>query len=129
MGKTKKLNKKDLNELKKLLIQQQMLIQGDVSMLEEDMDSSRKSSGSFSKIPTHPSDVGGDNYEQDFTYERIEAEGNELIEIRDALKKIETGSYGVCEMCNSNIRKSRLKAIPYCKYCITCQEEAEKQQL
>ena len=50
-------------------------MEGDVYMIEDDSNSSRQSSGSFSKIPTHPSDIGGDNFEQDFTYERIEAEG------------------------------------------------------
>jgi len=126
-AKPKKLTKKEMTQFRKLLIQQLEMVEGDVSMLEEDMDSSRRSSGSFSKIPTHPSDIGGDNFEQDFTYERIEAEGMELKEIHNALNKITEGSYGVCERCNTNIKKRRLKVIPYCKYCITCQEEIEKE--
>lgn len=125
--KAKKLTKKDISQLRELLIQNLKIIEGDVSMMEEDMNSSRQSSGSFSKIPTHPSDIGGDNFEQDFTYERIEAEGIEIEEIRQALDKMEEGSYGACEKCGSNIRKQRLKAIPYCKYCISCQEQVEKE--
>ena len=127
-AKPKKLTKKDMSQFKELLIQHLKVMEGDVSMMEDDLNSSRQSSGSFSKIPTHPSDIGGDNFEQDFTYERIEAEGIEIGEINDALKKIKEGSYGVCERCDSNIRKQRLKAIPYCKFCITCQEEVEKEQ-
>ena len=126
--KQKKLTKKDVSQLRELLLQHLKVMEGDVSMMEDDLNSSRQSSGSFSKIPTHPSDIGGDNFEQDFTYERIEAEGIEIGEINDALKKIQHGSYGVCERCNTNIRKQRLKAIPYCKHCITCQEEVEKEK-
>ncbi len=127
MGKVKKLTKKDLNELKDLLLSHQAQIQGDVRSIQDDIDSARGSSGSFSKVPTHPSDVGADNFEQDFTYERLQAEGYELADIKTALSKIEEGQYGVCEECGENIKKMRLKALPYCKYCISCQEKIETQ--
>ena len=121
----RKLTKKDLTELRERLIMHLKQLQGDVAMMEEDIDSSRKSSGSFSKIPTHPSDIGGDNFEQDFTYERIQAEGDELGDIQKALDKIEAKTDGVCEMCGCNIPKQRLLALPFCRYCIECQEKEE----
>jgi DnaK suppressor protein len=129
MGKSgKKLNKKDLKEFKGLLLKHMAFIEGDVAMMEADIKSNRASSGSFSKIPTHPSDIGGDNFEQDFTYERIEAEGFELRDIKKALDKIEDKSFGICEMCEIYIPKRRLRAIPYCKHCIECQEISESQK-
>lgn len=122
----KKLTKKEVAKFKDLLLQHKRFLLGDVEMMEEDMDSTRQSSGSFSKIPTHPSDIGSDNFEQDFTYERIEAEGFEIKDINKALKKTEKGTYGICEMCNARIPKKRLQAIPYCQHCIECQEKTEK---
>ncbi|MCM8771079.1 MAG: TraR/DksA family transcriptional regulator, partial [Candidatus Omnitrophica bacterium] len=46
--------------------------------------------------------------------------------IQDALKKIEEGTYGICEECKNLIAKARLKAIPYARLCLKCQEKKEK---
>jgi DnaK suppressor protein len=41
-------------------------------------------------------------------------------EIDDALRKLERGSYGVCETCGQKIIKARLEALPYARQCIAC---------
>jgi DnaK suppressor protein len=41
-------------------------------------------------------------------------------EIDRALEKLELGTYGVCEKCNENIPKERLKALPYAALCVKC---------
>jgi DnaK suppressor protein len=41
-------------------------------------------------------------------------------EIDDALRKLERGTYGVCETCGQNILKARLEALPYARQCIAC---------
>jgi DnaK suppressor protein len=41
-------------------------------------------------------------------------------EIDKALEKILVGTYGVCEKCNENIPKERLKALPYASLCVKC---------
>ncbi|NPA04378.1 MAG: RNA polymerase-binding protein DksA [Epsilonproteobacteria bacterium] len=51
----------------------------------------------------------------------------ELEEIEYALKKIEKGEYGICEMCGEPIKPLRLKIKPYAKYCIVCREIIEKE--
>jgi len=45
-----------------------------------------------------------------------------LKEIDQALKRFAVGTYGVCEGCGEEISASRLKAIPWARYCVTCQE-------
>ncbi len=50
----------------------------------------------------------------------------ELKEIEEALKKIEEGEYGICEMCSEPIKPLRLKIKPHAKYCIICREIVEK---
>jgi DnaK suppressor protein len=52
---------------------------------------------------------------------------NELEEINIALKKIDEGNYGICEMCDEPIGKERLLIKPYAKYCIICREIVEKE--
>jgi DnaK suppressor protein len=52
----------------------------------------------------------------------------ELEEIEIALKKIENGTYGICEMCEEPINRERLLIKPHAKYCIICRETIEKEE-
>jgi DnaK suppressor protein len=47
-----------------------------------------------------------------------------LREVQDALHRIEQGTYGVCYECEEPISAKRLDAVPWAKYCVTCQERA-----
>ena len=49
-----------------------------------------------------------------------------IAQIDEALRKIEDGSYGVCEMCGQLIRKQRLEHLPFARTCMECQSEVEK---
>jgi len=51
----------------------------------------------------------------------------ELKEIEAALKTIEDGTYGICEMCDELIAIGRLKAKPFAKYCTVCREIHEEE--
>jgi len=51
----------------------------------------------------------------------------ELKEIEAALKAIEDGTYGICEMCDELIAIGRLKAKPFAKYCTVCREIHEEE--
>ena len=44
-----------------------------------------------------------------------------------ALEKIRLGTYGKCEKCEGEIGIKRLEALPFAEYCISCQEEEERQ--
>jgi len=54
---------------------------------------------------------------------------NELNQIEDALKKINAGTYGICDMCGVNIPIGRLKAKPFAKFCTECRTVYEQEQL
>ena len=43
--------------------------------------------------------------------------------VEEALDRIDSGDYGVCLSCEENIPEKRLKALPWARYCVTCQEE------
>lgn len=43
-----------------------------------------------------------------------------LIDVDRALAKLESGTYGRCEQCGSDIGEARLEAMPATRYCITC---------
>lgn len=48
--------------------------------------------------------------------------------IESSLKKIEIGSYGICERCHTEIPEGRMQAIPYTPYCVNCQSIIEKKR-
>jgi DnaK suppressor protein len=49
--------------------------------------------------------------------------------IAEALRRIEDGTYGTCAECDEPVSEKRLAAIPWAKYCIRCQELADKSNL
>ena len=53
-------------------------------------------------------------------------ERHELDEIREAEARLETGTFGVCEVCHGTIPLPRLRAVPWARYCVSCQARGEK---
>ena len=91
------------------------------------MKSQKDISGDMSGHGLHMADVASDNYERDFNLGIVSNERKIVMDIDDALKRIDEGTYGVCEMCKKPITKSRLKAIPYARYTKECKEKLEKE--
>ena len=60
--------------------------------------------------------------EQDVTVLTANLRSRTLKEIERALARCAGGTYGVCEACDEDISPARLKAIPWARYCVTCQE-------
>lgn len=56
----------------------------------------------------------------------IDLRKDTLEKIELALRKLEEGSYGVCEDCGEEINEARLKALPFAVYCIECKEKREE---
>jgi DnaK suppressor protein len=76
----------------------------------------------------HQADAGSDAYDRDFALSMLSKEQGSLYEIDEALKRIEDGSYGVCELCQKPIKHDRLEALPFTRYTVDCQAELEKRQ-
>jgi len=60
--------------------------------------------------------------EQDVTAVTANLRSQTLKEVNRALARCVGGTYGVCEGCGEEISAGRLKAIPWARYCVTCQE-------
>ncbi|SRR5712691_9227334 len=123
------LKKTEIAEFKALLLNLQARLRGDVQHLADGALNRGEGNGD-SKSPTHIAELGTDNYEQDFSLRFVENEQEILEQIALALKRIDDGTYGLCEKCleegkppaKAIIVKERLKAIPYCRVCIHCAE-------
>jgi DnaK suppressor protein len=55
-------------------------------------------------------------------------EKRKLLQIDDALDRIEDGAYGQCEECGVKIPRARLKVLPFAKFCVECQEKNEREE-
>ena len=88
---------------------------------------SRSENNEASAVGQHQADAGSDAYEKDFALSLLSAEQDALYEIEEALKRIELGSYGVCEMSNKFIPHARLEAIPFARFTVECQQQLEKE--
>lgn len=76
----------------------------------------------------HQADAGSDAYDRDFALSLLSQEQDALYEIEEALKRIELGTYGVCEMSGKQIMVARLEALPFARYTVECQAEVERQK-
>ena len=74
----------------------------------------------------HQADAGSDAYDRDFALSLLSQEQDALYEIDEALKRIDFGTYGVCEMSGKPIAHARLEALPFARYTVECQSQIEK---
>ena len=88
---------------------------------------SRAENNEASAVGQHQADAGSDAYEKDFALSLLSQEQDALYEIEEALKRIEVGTYGVCEMSNKPIPHARLEAIPFARFTVDCQQQLEKE--
>ncbi|MCK4759065.1 MAG: TraR/DksA family transcriptional regulator [Candidatus Aminicenantes bacterium] len=72
-------------------------------------------------------DKAESSYTKEFLLSLSDAERKQLFLIDEALKRIEKDEYGICQMCQKNISKKRLNAVPWAPHCIECQEKAEEE--
>ena len=88
---------------------------------------SRSENNEASAVGQHQADAGSDAYEKDFALSLLSQEQDALYEIEEALKRIEAGTYGVCEMSSKFIPHARLEAIPFARFTVECQQQLEKE--
>ena len=88
---------------------------------------SRAEGSEASAFGMHQADAGSDAYDRDFALSLLSQEQDALYEIDEALKRIEVGTYGKCEMSGKPIPHARLEAIPFARFTVECQSQLEKQ--
>ncbi len=88
---------------------------------------SRAEGSEASAFGMHQADAGSDAYDRDFALSLLSQEQDALYEIDQALKRIEVGTYGKCEMSGKPIPHARLEAIPFARFTVQCQSQLEKQ--
>ena len=66
--------------------------------------------------------------ERELAIRNLDRESNLLRNVKGALVRVADGSYGICMHCEEDIKIKRLDAVPWTKYCIKCQEAADRHE-
>lgn len=124
----KKFTKKELEYFKKLILKIKEKVLDEIKRISEDTlkKSQKDAAGDISGYTYHMADVASDTYDREFSLGLASNERQSLYELDDAIKKIEEGTFGICEECKSLISKTRLKVVPFARLCVKCQERKEK---
>ncbi len=116
-----------LEKQKERLIQLRDSMVDSMMGVAKDTLRSRAEGSEASAFGMHQADAGSDAYDRDFALSLLSQEQDALYEIEEALKRIELGTYGNCEMSSKPIAHARLEAIPFTRYTVECQSQLEKQ--
>jgi DnaK suppressor protein len=73
-------------------------------------------------------DLASSEYLQSFEFRLRGREKSLLTKLDLALRKIEDGRFGICEVCEEQIGKKRLEARPETSLCIRCKEDQERDE-
>ena len=124
----KRFNRKELDYFKKLILKRKERILEDIQHISDDTlkKSQKDAAGDISGYTYHMADIATDTYDREFSLSLASNERQALYELEDALKKIEEGTFGICEECKILISRTRLRAVPYTRLCLKCQEKKEK---
>lgn len=126
--KPKPLSAKDMAFYKDLLLKLRDRIIDEISFLSHDNlnRSQKESSGDLSSHSFHMADQGTDNFDREFAASLLSSEQDVLYEIDEAIRRVDAGTYGVCEATGEQIERERLKVLPFARYCVAAQAEMER---
>jgi DnaK suppressor protein len=75
-----------------------------------------------------PTDRASLESDRNFTLRIRDRERKLIGKIKEALERIETGTYGICESCGEEISEERLEARPVTTLCIECKTKQEQEE-
>jgi|DewCreStandDraft_3_1066083.scaffolds.fasta_scaffold00992_5 DnaK suppressor protein len=130
LGKGKGLSKRDLARFKRRLEEEQRRLLLELEGVEEVVEGAREemSGMNFEGYDEDLADFAVDTFEREKGLVLESSIQDLLAQVEAALKKIEEGTYGICERCGQPIHIERLEALPWAKLCISCKALEEKRR-
>lgn len=122
------MNKKDLQRFKTLIETERQRVLQRLGMIEEEIQGMAASQSGNQSYSNHMADIGSDVIEQEQAFLHASQGTDYLMALEAALRRVEKGTYGVCEECGEKIPPRRLEAFLAARLCIKCQSRAERLQ-
>ncbi|MFH1068837.1 MAG: TraR/DksA C4-type zinc finger protein [Candidatus Glassbacteria bacterium] len=111
---------------KRLLEQRSKILEEMGNFGESYQNNLKDSSGDLSSYSFHMADQGTDSENQERAYQQMSKEGRLLYHIDEALRRLYTDkNFGLCELCNNPIERSRLELVPHARLCFECKSKEE----
>ena len=110
---------KEIREFKERLLILRERVSGEYSTLKGDNMAANQRDPSLS-------DQGSDTFDREMELNMMGSEQEVIFEIDAALRRIEKGTYGICELTEEDIPKARLMALPYVRYTVHAKSELER---
>jgi DnaK suppressor protein len=110
---------KELAAFKDMLLTLRERVSGEYSALSRDNMAANQRDPSLS-------DQGTDTFDREMELNMMGTEQEVIFEIDAALRRLESGTYGICELTEEVINKERLLALPYVRYTVQAQSELER---
>ena len=103
---------------KRLIAERDQLVEGLKRNHHFGLDESfNQSIGELSGYDHHPADLGTEMFERGKDLAFSDRDERQIQEIEAALKRMETGEYGICQVCKKPIPEARLEAVPWASTC------------
>src|SRR5713101_8631934 len=88
--------------------------------MSEDLKHGRES-GKEEGMDTY--DLASEERDREINFILTDRERDKLQAVQEALERVDEGTYGICESCESEISPGRLAALPFTRMCVNCQAE------
>jgi RNA polymerase-binding protein DksA len=111
------MNQPDLERLRTNLLDMRERLSGEIARMNENVLTVERAVGE------HDRGVS-ESVEKEVLLEMAEAGLCE--QVREALQRIDLGTYGICQECGRRISKQRLAAVPYARCCVKCERIRER---
>jgi DnaK suppressor protein len=115
------MGKKERDDFRKMLLAKKETI---VRKLSELTNESKEME---TNVAQDVVDKAETSYTKEFLLSLSDADREQLLLIDEALKRLRREEFGVCQLCQQEIGRKRLEAVPWTRYCIDCQEKAEEE--
>jgi RNA polymerase-binding protein DksA len=116
----------DTEDFRKRLVEERKRVKEAIDYLHEENPGSIQDEAQDSTADNHPADVATVTFDRELDYSLEENEERLLAAIDAALKRIDDGTYGLCNTCAQPIGEERLEALPWTTQCIDCKRKEER---
>jgi len=126
-GKPRKLTAAFLKKQKQKLLDLRDTLVDQMNGVARDSLGRGDDSADVSAFGMHQADAGSDSYDRDFALNILSQEQDALNEIEEALIRIDSREYGVCQGSGDMIPPARLEAMPFARCTVEYQEKLDEE--
>lgn len=120
------MDKKKLASFKKNLSEEKVRLEKELREIEVgNLNQSQSETSGENSYEDHFADSGTATFERERDLSLDRNARDILARVRQALDRIENGTYGICTHCGKEIDLARLEALPYADLCIVCKKKEE----